>query len=125
MIRPSGDYLDDAEEFIEGTTDCHYGITVLSHPAYLIANGIDGDLSKAIDNETMQKIWYTAIMTLSVRTDFQAVRKIVEELACEACYGGGYRNGDLSFELTEKQLECILDAFDRTNIKDRLQSGTL
>ena len=117
MIRPSGDYLDDAEEFIEGTTDCHYGITVLSHPAYLIANGIDGDSSKAIDNETMQKIWYTAIMRFTGSTDFQAVRKIVEELACEACYGGGYRNGDLSFELTEKQLECILDAFDRTNIR--------
>ena len=117
MIRPSGDYLDDAEEFIEGTTDCHYGITVLSHPAYLIANGIDGDSSKAIDNETMQKIWYTAIMRFTGSTDFQAVRKIVEELACEACYGGGYRNGDLSFELTEKQLECIVDAFDRTNIR--------
>ena len=39
MIQPSGKYLDDAEEFIEGTTDCHYGITILSHPAYLIANG--------------------------------------------------------------------------------------
>lgn len=117
MIQPSGKYLDDAEEFIEGTTDCHYGITILSHPAYLIANGIDGDSSKAIDNETMQKIWYTAIMRFSGSTDFKAVRKIVEELACEACYGGGYQNGELSFKLTEKQLECILDAFDRTNIK--------
>ena len=29
MIQPSGKYLDDAEEFIEGTTDCHYGITIL------------------------------------------------------------------------------------------------
>lgn len=117
MIQPSGSYLDDAENFIEGTTDCHYGITILSHPAYLIANGISGDSSKAIDNETMQKIWYTAIMRFDGNTDFQAVRRIVEELACEACYGGGYQNGDLSFSLTEAQLECILDAFDRTNIK--------
>lgn len=121
MTDPTGKYLNDALEFIEGTTDCHDGATVLGHAAYLISKGIDGNMStlndKAVSNAVMQKVWYSAIPQFIGTTDFQSVRKIIENMAVDACYGGGYANGDLSFSLTEDQLECILDAFDRVHIR--------
>lgn len=107
--NPSGNNLSDAADFVEGTTDCHYGSTIISMPAYLMANGIDGDAGKRIAYETQEDMWFQSISQMGMNTDFEEVRRLIEQKAV------GLNNAG-SREMSDSQLECVLDAFDRTGI---------
>lgn len=105
-----GEHLTDAKDFVEWTTNCHNGSTIISHPVYLMANGIDGDSQKQIDTETLGEIWYRAIKSMTSQTDFKEARRIVESVS--VLYNRAEKSG-----MSDKQLECVLDAFDRTGIQ--------
>lgn len=105
----SGTHLTDAKDFVEGTTNCHNGSTIISHPVYLMANGIDGDDDKKISTETLANMWYQSIGQMTSSTDFQEVRKLIEQKAVNL-------NNTSRRQMSDEQLECIIDAFDRTGI---------
>lgn len=105
----SGEHLTDAKDFVEGVTDEHNGSTIISQPAYLMSIGINNKNEKKIDTRTLGNLWYTAIQDMSASTDFAEVRKIVERKAADL-------NNANSSQMSDDQLECVLDAFDRTGI---------
>lgn len=82
----------------------HENSTVISHAAYLMWNGIDGDKSKMISTDDLAKLWYRAMLMMPSDCDFITCRKLVEYAA---------QSMD---SLGEKQKECIRDAFDKVGI---------
>ncbi len=83
----------------------HTNSTVLSHAAYLMNNGIDGDASKKIDTELLAKIWYKAMFSLHTNETFKQCAQHVYEAA--------QRTEGVSNE----QLECIKEAFSQANLQ--------
>lgn len=95
----------------ENSTDYSHGFsTVISHAAYLMWNGIDGDSTQKIDAEKLAKLWYRAMLMMPSDCDFATCRQMVEWAA-------------LSVDgLKEAQRECISDAFDEVGIQDQTMS---
>lgn len=100
------------------TTDYAHGFsTVISHSAYLMWNGIDGDKSKKIDIDTLAEIWYNSLNILSENQDNKdnnltavtfvdcanAVLRAAKELL---------KNGSI----TEEQYNCVVEAFNKVGI---------
>lgn len=84
----------------------HNNSTVISHAAYLMWNGIDGDDTKRIPADNLAKLWYRAMLMMPADCDFSTCRQLVEWAA-------------LSVDgLTELQRECIAEAFDMVGIYD-------
>lgn len=105
----SGTHLVDASKFVPGTTNCHNGSTIISHPVYLMANGIDGKSAKKIDVGTLAEMWFQSMGQMTSSTDFRNVRRLIEQKAVD-------RNNSNRRNFTDQQLECVIDAFDRTGI---------
>lgn len=81
----------------------HTNCTVISHAAYLMWNGIDGNKEKRINNDNLAQLWYRAMLTMPSNCSFKQCRILVETAA-------------QSMELTEEQIKCIGEAFDSVNI---------
>lgn len=78
--------------------------TAISHSAYLMWNGIDGNDSKKIDTDTLAKLWYRAMLMMPADCDFSTCRQLVE-WASMAVDG-----------MTDTQRQCIAEAFDAVGI---------
>lgn len=78
--------------------------TAISHSAYLMWNGIDGNESKKIDIDTLAKLWYRAMLMMPADCDFSTCRQMVEWAAL-AIDG-----------MTDAQRQCIAEAFDTVGI---------
>ncbi len=87
----------------------HDNSTVISHSAYLMWNGIDGDESKKIDCDTLAKLWYRALFIMQSDATFRQLANNITLTATNMV-----RNG----ELTPNQLQCVLEAFDEVGIKN-------
>lgn len=109
LAKPSGSQLTKASDFKPGVTDCHDGASIVSYPAYLMANGINGNNDKKISTDTLSKMWYASFSWLNSDTDFAQLRKWVEYAAC-------YQYSQKL--LTDKQLESVIDAFDMVGIEN-------
>lgn len=83
----------------------HINSTVLSHAAYLMWNGIDGDENKKISNNELAKIWYRAMLMMPSDCNFKECRKLVELAAS-------------SLRLSKSQIQGIHEAFDAVGILD-------
>lgn len=83
----------------------HTNSTVLSHAAYLMNVGIDGDESKKIDTELLAKIWYKSMFMLHSDETFKQCAKHVYE-AAQRTEG-----------VTSAQLECIKEAFAQAGLE--------
>ena len=99
----------DWKETSNPTKDNDYGYvhsnsTVISHSAYLMWNGIDGNASKKIDTDMLAKLWYRAMLMMPADCDFSTCRQLVEWAAL-AIDG-----------MTDTQRQCIADAFDAVGI---------
>lgn len=89
-----------------GKSKEHYGhSTIISHSAYLMWNGIDGDNMKKISCEELAKLWYRAMLMMPSDCDFAECRTLVE-LAGK------------SMNLSDQQIQCIKEAFDAVGIPD-------
>lgn len=107
MSNPTG--ILKAKKFKVGKTDCHQGASLTAYPAYLMATGVDGDQNKAIsDTKQLAGMWYTMISQLTNSTDFEQVRYLMELRALSGVSLGN---------LTNQQLEGVLDAFDEVAIQ--------
>lgn len=95
-------------------TDYSHGYsTVISHAAYLMWNGIDGDESKMISTDDLSKLWYRAMLMMPSDCNFATCRKLVEWAA-------------MSIDgLTKEHLECISEAFDAVGIMAETSSAEI
>lgn len=84
----------------------HSNSTVISHSAYLMWNGIDGNTSKKIDTDKLAKLWYRAMLMMPADCDFSTCRQLVEWAALAV-------DG-----MTDAQRQCIAEAFDAVGIYD-------
>lgn len=82
----------------------HSNSTVISHSAYLMWNGIDGNASKRIDADKLAKLWYRAMQMMPADCDFSTCRQMVEWAALAV-------DG-----MTDAQRQCIAEAFDAVGI---------
>lgn len=81
----------------------HNNSTVISHAAYLMWHGINGDSTKKISTDNLAKLWYRAMLMMPADCNFAECRKLVELSAS-------------SMRLTDSQLACIHEAFDKVGI---------
>lgn len=91
----------------------HAYSTVISHAAYLMWNGIDGNESMKIDVDTLADIWYRSILLLHSNADFQQ------------CADAVYKSAKtLKKQITSEQLECVKKSFENAGIKVSLGSAS-
>ena len=90
------------------TASGHSLAAVLSHSAYLMFNGIDGNADKKINIDTLAKLWYRSIYLLIPDATFSqcadSVIRASEQL---------YKSGTIQ---SKTQLDCIKEAFDKVGI---------
>lgn len=100
-----GDNWADTTNLNKDHGGIHTNCTVISHAAYLMWYGIDGDASKKIDTDALAKLWYRAMLTMPSDCNFAECRKLVELAAS-------------SVKLTDAQRKCVSEAFDAVGITD-------
>ena len=93
--------------YTQSSTDEYYLSTLLSHSAYLMWNGINDDEDAKLNTEELSLLWYVATSALPSDTTFEYLRLTVELCAAVMRARG---------MLTDKQLACVVDAFDAVNI---------
>lgn len=96
----------------EYTDYSHAYSTVISHAAYLMWNGIDGNTAKRINNDELAELWYRAMLMMPSNCNFVECRKFVERAA------------DSMENLTNDQRLCISEAFDIVGIASRENAMT-
>lgn len=86
------------------TTNFSHGYsTVISHAAYLMWSGIDGNNAKKLDIKELEELWYRAMLMMPSDCNFTECRTLVELAAS-------------SMNLTYKQIQCVSEAFDAAGI---------
>ncbi|MEE1085640.1 MAG: VWA domain-containing protein [Schaedlerella sp.] len=101
-----GTHLTNENNYTEGTVNCHLSSTIISHAAYLMTEGLGGE---GVDTETLGTIWYHSMAEMTSSTDFRDVRKLIESKAVSM-------NNSGDSDMNNENLECIIDAFDRTGV---------
>ena len=96
---------DNEKDGIEEHGEGYYYSTVISHTAYLMWNGINGDETAKISLEDIVKLWYRAMNLMHSDCDFVQCREMVE------------RSALAMNNLTKKQRECISEAFNQVGIQ--------
>ena len=82
----------------------HSYSTIVSHAAYLMWNGIDGNNSKKLSNDELAELWYRAMLMMPSDCDFILCRQLVEVAS-------------QSMEtLDDEQRACVREAFDCVGI---------
>lgn len=95
-----GDTGDNSED----RGNVHRNSTVISHAAYLMNNGINGDDSMKIDTELLAKIWYKSLYLLHSNATFNQ--------CADAVYNAALMTKGITFE----QLVCIRTAFGEAGL---------
>ena len=85
------------------TSEDYFYSTVVSHAAYLMWNGIDGNSDWKIGTQDLAELWYRSMLLLPPDCDFDDCRHMVI-LAAK------------SMELTQEQIRCVAAAFDKVGI---------
>ena len=91
--------------------DCHDGAYLVTHPAYLMSQGIDGNTEKQIGMDDLTDLYYRILSTsLSYSETYVTLRHSLEMWALVMTRTDG---------LTDKQVECVMDALDKVEIPPR------
>lgn len=90
------------------TDYAHFASTIISHTAYLMWNGIDGNEDMKLDSETLANLWYRSLMLMQPDANFSQCRNAVELSA---------RIMLKNEELTENQSQCVVEAFKMSGIE--------
>lgn len=83
--------------------DSHINSTIISHAAYLMWNGINGNAEKKIPANDVLTLWYRTMMLMPSDCDFNECRELVELAAT-------------TMTLTTAQRACVAEAFDNVGI---------
>ena len=87
----------------------HHNSTVISHIAYLLSNGVDGDKDvSALSTTQIAQLFYKALYCMPADCNFYEFREILETVAQFM-----YHQGQLG---TDRQLLCVAHAFDEADI---------
>ncbi|MBE6912516.1 MAG: hypothetical protein E7473_08330 [Ruminococcaceae bacterium] len=97
----------DSSFQISNTGDCYRLSTIISHAAYLMWNGTNGEASAIKDIETLAKLWYTSLYMLDSSSNFEDCR-IAVETAAQRLHAQGL--------LTPEQVKCVSAAFIKVGI---------
>ena len=100
-------YTDDEES--TGSDFCHFACSIISHSAYLMWNGLNGNPEKKIDSNSLGKLWYSALFLMQSDATFSQCRNAVELSA---------RIMLKNRELTQVQYQCVLECFDEVGIEN-------
>lgn len=93
------------------STDFSHGCsTVISHSAYLMWNGIDGNNAQRLSTEELAELWYRAVLMMPSDCDFNECRELVELAAT-------------TMTLSTAQRACVAEAFDNVGITGTSQSN--
>ena len=91
--------------------NCHDGIYIISHPAYMMNRGLSKDMR--INSRQLAFLYYDVIPLLAPSDGFVDFRHKFEELVFTPReYGTFYGQ----YNLTDKQKEAVIDAFDTVGI---------
>ena len=90
----------------------HYNNTVISHAAYLMWQGPDGNVSARLTTEELATLWYRAMLMMPSDCDFILCRQLVEVAA------------QSMEELTDQQRACVRTAFDQVGIPSAREDTT-
>lgn len=120
---PGDGQITNAADYTNNTK-VHKGIYLISHPAYLMSHGINGDEKKKISNEQLAYFYYDVIAEFGLEytfssllqpgSNFTDLRNILELLMYYPKYSAGK-----PYTFTEDQQECIMDALDSVGIPRR------
>jgi len=94
----------------------HTNNTVLSHAAYLMVNGINGNAGKKISTSNIAKLWYRALNLLHSNATFKQCANAVI-LSAEQMH---QKNPD---SFTVNHLICVNEAFDKVGISSDISAG--
>ncbi len=99
-------------------TDYAHGFsTVISHSAYLMWNGIDGNESKKIDIDKLAEIWYKSLDVLSAKQS--AKGETLTAVTFEDCANAvliSAKEMQVSKSITSEQYSCVTEAFEKVGI---------
>ena len=101
----------NANDFVEGITNCHHGAAVVTYPVYAMFSGADIGTDKTIDAHTLGMMYYNTLPMLTAQTDFAEFRRVIEDYALRM------NAGKASISLSDKQVEGVLDAMDTAGIE--------
>lgn len=104
LVSSSTHYLVDINDY--DNDDGHVASNLVSYPAYLMTQGING--TEALTNEQLANLYYYMMPNMTASTDFKNFRWLVELQAYIMNIKG---------ELTDSQLESVIDSFDRVGIE--------
>lgn len=113
-IYEEKNWKNTADEYDHGHV--HNNSTVISHTAYLMNIGIDGDESKKIDCDTLAKLWYRALFIMQSDATFKQLANNITLIATHMVRTG---------ELSPNQLQCVLEAFDKVGIQNDKSYSTI
>lgn len=103
--------LSDLSDIESVEEDKYVYSTVISHSAYLMWNGIDGNKDMKIDSDTLAKLWYKSLYLLHSDSTFQQCADTVTRTAKLM-----YKDGSL----TKNQLNCVESAFSKVGLGSSL-----
>lgn len=83
--------------------------TIISHSAYLMWNGIDGQDNRKIDSTTLGNIWYRSMFLLQSNADFKQCRNAIELSA---------RIMLRNKEITDEQYKTVISAFEEVGVEN-------
>lgn len=112
VASPQDDCLVTLQQYLENPKiDCHLSSTIISHAAYLMWNGIDGNETKKIDTKTLSYLWYLSMMIFPSDVDFETCGFVVESVAALL------NSRDI---ISDAQLSCVDEAFTNVGITGRI-----
>lgn len=97
----TGCFSNVSEVNSDGSDDYYTVSTIISHSAYLMNNGIDGDGTKKIDGEKLAELWFRAMNLLHSDADFNQCAYYLT-LSAEKMMRDK--------ELTPCQFNCVIEA---------------
>lgn len=105
--------LSDEKSFWSSDSSEYYYSTLISHAAYLMWNGIDGDEAARLNTVELSVLWYLAMQVFPGDIHFTECSDLVEAAAA-LLTARGY--------LTEAQLRCVSEAFERVEISGSIDA---
>lgn len=95
-------WYTEGEKYISGQDYSHGASTVISHAAYLMSNGVNGQYT-ALDIDTLALLWYNTLHLLPPDCSFVVLRASMEATA-------------KMLGLPDELYDCICAAFDEVEI---------
>ncbi len=110
--KKNGDnYFINGNSLFGGQTEdySHFASVIISHCAYLMNNGIDGNNEKKINTDLLGQLWYNALYLMQPDSSFEQCRCAIELSS---------RIMLKNKELTQEQYNCVCEAFDTVGIEN-------